>query len=52
MTGYPISLIIDKGIDLHQFDCADWDYDPHFEVVFVRPGTKLFTFLALALNNI
>ena len=47
MTGYPISKIIEWGIDLDQFDHIDWSYDPHFDVVFVREGSKIYTWLAL-----
>lgn len=51
MTGYPISIIIDRNIDLHSFDYGDWTYDPHFDVVFVREGSKIYTFLALAFEQ-
>jgi len=47
MTGYSISEIINWGIDLGQFDPIDWTYDPHFDVVFVREGSKIYTWLAL-----
>jgi hypothetical protein len=50
MTGYAISEIIDRRIDLHQFDIRDWTYDPSFDVVFVREGSKIYTYLALALT--
>ena len=47
MTGYPISDIIKWGIDLMQFDLCDWEYDPKLDVVFVREGSKVYTWLAL-----
>lgn len=47
MTGYAIAKIIDRNIDLHQFDYSDWTYDANFDVVFVREGSKLYTYLAL-----
>lgn len=47
MTGYPIAKIIEWGVCLLDWPNADWDYDPNFDVVFVRPGSKLFTYLAL-----
>lgn len=50
MTGYPISKIIERNIDLFQFDLNDWEYDPNQDVVFIREGTKAYTFLALALE--
>jgi hypothetical protein len=50
MTGYPISKIIEQQVCLLDWPNTDWDYDPYFDVVFVREGTKLFTYLALALN--
>lgn len=50
MTGYPISKIIDKKIDLHKFDYNDWNYDVNLDVVFVREGSKIYTYLALALD--
>lgn len=47
MRGYPISDIIEWGIDLSQFDEIDWSYDPNFDVVFVREGSKIYTWLSL-----
>lgn len=47
MTGYPISDIIEWGVDLMQFDSCDWDYDPTLDVVFVREGSKIYTWLSL-----
>lgn len=49
MTCFPISQIIDRKIDLQSFDLGDWNYDPHFDIVCVREGSKIFTFLILAL---
>jgi hypothetical protein len=50
MTGYPISALIMKGIDLDTFDTNDWSYDVHFDVVYVRENTVMWTFLALAMT--
>lgn len=47
MTGYPITDIINWQICLMDWPHSDWDYDPHFDVVFVREGSKLYTYLAL-----
>ncbi len=47
MTGYPISDTIRWGICLLDWPNEDWDYDPYFDVVFVREGSKLYTYLAL-----
>ena len=49
MTGFPIDKIISRGFDLNSFDHNDWSYDPQFDVVFVREGSKIYTFLTLAL---
>lgn len=49
MTGFPIDKIIDRGFNLYSFDSSDWSYDPQFDVVFVREGSKIYTFLTLAL---
>ena len=50
MTGYPISKIIERQVRLQDWPNSDWDYDPQFDVVFIRPGTRLFTYLALVLS--
>jgi hypothetical protein len=47
MKGYDIADVIDWGIKLDQFDECDWTYDVNFDVVFVCPGSKLYTWLAL-----
>jgi hypothetical protein len=44
---YPISDIIEWGIDLGQFDRCDWSYNANFDIVVVREGSKLYTWLAL-----
>ena len=47
MTGYPISDIIEWKICLLDWPNEDWDYDPASDFVFVREGSKLYTWLAL-----
>jgi hypothetical protein len=47
MTGYFISDIVKWGVCLLDFDNNDWSYDPHIDVVYVREGSKLYTWLAL-----
>jgi len=47
MRGFPVSLIIDRNIDLHSFNQRDWVYDPIFNVIFVRQDSKMFTLLSL-----
>lgn len=47
MTGYPIALVIEHQICLLDYPNEDWEYDPNFDVVFPRPGSKLYTLLAL-----
>ena len=52
LRGYPIARIIEAGIDLSQFDDCDWIYDPNFDLVFVRPNTKIAVFLALHFSHL
>lgn len=47
MKAYPIASIIEWGVCLLDWPNEDWNYDAHFDVVFVRPGSKLYTYLAL-----
>lgn len=47
MTGYPISKICQWKINLLDWPNTDWDFDPNFDVVLVREGSKLYTLLAL-----
>lgn len=49
MTGYPMSKIIGQ-VRLYDWPECDWSYDPHFDVVFVRENTPMYTFLALKLS--
>jgi hypothetical protein len=51
MKGYDMSDVIDWGVDLWQLDECDWHYDAQFDVVFPRPGSKLYTWLALFDNH-
>jgi hypothetical protein len=47
MTGYPIDKIIDWGVCLLDWPYSDWDYDTQFDIILVREGSKLYTWLAL-----
>jgi hypothetical protein len=49
---YPISDIIEWGVKLDQFDDCDWTYNVNLDIVVVREGTKLYTWLALFPNHI
>jgi hypothetical protein len=51
MKGYAITEIIELGIDLDQFDPADWHYDPIMDVVLARPGSRIAVYLALATTD-
>lgn len=44
---WPISDIINRGVELDQFDPNTWFYSAHFDVVFVQKGSKLYTWLAV-----
>lgn len=48
MEIFPLSLIVNRNVDLTTFDERDWVYDPIFSVIFVRQDSKLFSWLALA----
>lgn len=50
MTGYPMSDVADSGVKLQDWSETDWSYDAFFDVVFVREGTPLYTYLALKLG--
>jgi len=52
LQGYPIRHVIEQGLDLDQFDDTDWIYDPNFDMVFVRPKTKIAVFLALCFGDL
>jgi hypothetical protein len=52
MTGYPIRHVIEQGLDLDQFDECDWIYDANFDMVFVRPKSKIAVFLALCFGDL
>jgi len=45
-----MSEVIDNNIKLDQFNESDWSYDAHFDVVFVREGSPIYTFLVLKLS--
>ena len=42
-----MSRVIEAGVDLTQFE-DDYHYSVHFDVVFVKVGSRLYTWLALA----
>ncbi len=42
-----MSDIVDSGVKLDQFDEKDWFYSAHFDIVFVRLGSPLYTWLSL-----
>ena len=52
MRGYPIRHILDRGIDLTQFDDCDYVYDVNFDIVFVRPKSKIAVFMALLFGDL
>jgi hypothetical protein len=43
---YPMTRIIDQGIDFTQFE-SDYRYSAHFDVVFVQIGSRLYTWINL-----
>jgi hypothetical protein len=47
MPQWPISSVVEWGIDLDQFDPFDWHYDPYKDVILVRVNSKLHTWLCL-----
>ena len=47
MTSWPISTLIELGIELDQFDHGDWRYDVNKDIVFVRKESKLYTWIIL-----
>ena len=44
---WPMTKIIESGIQLDQFPESDWHYSANFDVVFVPKGSKLYTYLCL-----
>lgn len=41
--------VIDTGVQLDQFEEGDWHYSAQFDVLFVRRGSPLYTWLSLAI---
>jgi hypothetical protein len=50
MTAYSTSEIVKHNIRLSNWPECDWAFDQHFNVVFVRENTPLYTYLALKLS--
>jgi hypothetical protein len=46
---YPMSKIIEAGVDLTQFEDADYRYVPNFDVLFVQKSSRLYTWLSMKL---
>lgn len=46
---YPMSRVIEAGVDLTQFEDDDYRYVPNFDVIFVQKGSKLYTWLTMKL---
>ena len=46
---YPMSKVIEAGVDLTQFEDGDYRYVPNFDVIFVQKDSRLFTWLSLKL---
>jgi hypothetical protein len=46
---FDMSQIIGAGVDLTEFRDSDYSYDARMDVIFVRVGSELYTWLALKL---
>ena len=44
---FDMSKTIGLGVDLTQFSNKDYSYDPRMDVIFVRVGSPLFTWISL-----
>ena len=44
---FDMTRIIGSGLDLTKFSDEDYVYNPHMDVVFVRIGSRLYTWLGL-----
>jgi hypothetical protein len=47
IRSFGMSKIIESGVDLTQFSIKDYSYDPRMDVIFVRVGSPLFTWISL-----
>ena len=48
---YPRLKIAEAGVDLSRFSSDDYYHSTHFDIYFVRRGSKLAVWLALALDS-
>lgn len=44
---WPMTDIVNSGVELDQFDPETWHYSANFDVVFVKKSSKLYTWLSL-----
>lgn len=44
---WPMTKLIEHGVNLDHFPDCDWHYSANFDVVFVPKGSKLYTYLSL-----
>lgn len=49
IRSFDMSEIISAGVDLTEFPDSDYSYDARTDVIFVRVGSALYTWLALKL---
>ena len=44
---FDMTKVIDLNINLDQFSEEDWYYSAHYDVLFVKEGSKLYSWIAL-----
>jgi hypothetical protein len=49
IRSFDMSEIVSAGVDLTEFRDSDYSYDARTDVIFVRVGSPLFTWISLKL---